>query len=300
MEVAVQSRGSYSHLTEIASWAEAEGLAAIALPDHYLAGEDESEPAYDNLVHLAGLARDTATIELVDLVSPVTFRHPAVYAKTAVTLAEMAPGRLAFGLGTGWLEKEHRLFGFEFPSQAVRFRMLEESLAYVCALVAGEGFEGEYFRLQAFESRPRPDFRLVVGGSGATKTPRLAGRYAGEFNLFPARDDDLSLRVDGCRRAATEAGRDPTRLLMSYTTPAFAGTDQASYRRLIEAEAAQRSIEPHDLERRLERRSIPFGFGEDLDRRLEHLAGAGVTRIYLQVMGRGPKEIASLIAPYRR
>jgi alkanesulfonate monooxygenase SsuD/methylene tetrahydromethanopterin reductase-like flavin-dependent oxidoreductase (luciferase family) len=300
MEVAVQARGSYSHLRAIASWAEAEGLAAMALPDHYLAGEDHSEPAYDNLLHLAGLARDTDTIELVDLVSPVTFRHPAVYAKMAVTLAEMAPGRLGFGLGTGWLEEEHRLFGIEFPAQAVRFRMLEEALAYLSALVAGGGFEGEYFRLQAFDSQPRPAFRLVVGGTGATKTPRLAGRYAGEFNLFPARDDDLEARVERFRGAAVAAGRDPSRLLVSYTTPAFAGTNQASYRRLIEAEAAQRSIEPEALEHRLERRLIPHGWGEDLGRRLERLAGAGVSRVYVQVMERDLNETAALIAPYRR
>ena len=127
-----ETRGNYAEVLGAARWAEEQGLAAFALPDHYLSSSsDVSAPAWDHLVHLAGLARETSTIQLVDLVSPVTFRHPAVHAKMAATIHDMSGGRLTFGLGTGWLEEEHSLLGFDFPSQRKRFELLEEQLAYL-------------------------------------------------------------------------------------------------------------------------------------------------------------------------
>jgi alkanesulfonate monooxygenase SsuD/methylene tetrahydromethanopterin reductase-like flavin-dependent oxidoreductase (luciferase family) len=299
MEVAIQLRAAYRDVLAAARWAEAEGLAAFAMPDHYLAGTDPTLPAYDHLVQFAGLARETTRIELVDLVSPVTFRHPAVHAKTAVTLAEMSEERFVLGLGTGWLEDEHRLFGLPFPAQVTRFRMLEESLGYVRALIRGEAFAGEHYQLEAFESQPRPHFKIVVGGSGATRTPELAGRYADELNLFPSDDGDLIGRVAVCHKAATEAHRDPASVRLSYTTPVFAASDEPGYRKLIAAEAAERKRTPEALESRLTDRHIPFGWGEQLAERLAPISDAGVSRIYLQVGTSDLKGISRLVAPFR-
>lgn len=299
MELAIQVRGSYSEVAAAARWAESEGLAAIALPDHYLAGSDPTLPAYDHLVQFAGLARETNRIELVDLVSPVTFRHPAVYAKTAVTLAEMSDERFVLGLGTGWLEDEHRLFGLPFPEQAARFSMLEEALGYVRAFIDGRGFAGDHYKLEAFESQPRPDFKIVVGGSGANRTPELAGRYADELNLFPSVDGDLAGRVTTCRRAAADAHRDTKGIGLSYTTPVFAALDERGYRQLLEAEAADRGRTPEALEARLADRHIPFGWGDRLAERMAPIGDAGVSRIYVQVGTTDLSRIARLIAPFR-
>jgi alkanesulfonate monooxygenase SsuD/methylene tetrahydromethanopterin reductase-like flavin-dependent oxidoreductase (luciferase family) len=299
MEVAIQLRAAYSEVLAAARWAEGEGLAAFAMPDHYLAGTDPTLPAYDHLVQFAGLARETTRIELVDLVSPVTFRHPAVHAKTAITLAEMSDERFVLGLGTGWLEDEHRLFGLPFPAQATRFRMLEESLGYIRAFIRGEAFGGEHYQLAAFESQPRPHFKIVVGGSGATRTPELAGRYADELNLFPSDDGDLPGRVATCHRAAVVAYRDPADVRLSYTTPVFAASDEAGYRELIAAEAAERNRTPEGLESRLADRHIPFGWGEQLAERLAPIIEAGVSRIYLQVGTSDLSRIEQLVAPFR-
>ena len=300
MEIAIQTRGSYQELLKVARWAEAEGLAAIAVPDHYLAGSDLTEPAYDNVIHLAGLARETERIELVDLVSPITFRHPAIYAKTAVTLAEMSNGRFVLGLGTGWLEEEHRVFGFEFPSMSERFEMLSEALAYTAAFRSGEGFEGKHYRLEAFDSQPKPPFRVVVGGSGAVKTPNLTGRFADEFNLFPGKAGDIPARIAVCQRAAEEAGRRPGDVVLSYTTPTFAGTDEASYMEHMEKEAASRSMDVPELESRLSRRGIPYGFGEGLAERIQPIVSAGITRLYLQIMLGDITTAAKLVRPYQQ
>jgi alkanesulfonate monooxygenase SsuD/methylene tetrahydromethanopterin reductase-like flavin-dependent oxidoreductase (luciferase family) len=299
MELAVQTRGRYEDLLAVARWTEAEGLAALAVPDHYLAGSDPAALAYDNVIHLAGLARETERIELVDLVSPVTFRHPAVYAKSAVTLAEMSGNRFVLGLGTGWLEIEHRLFGLPFPALSTRFKMLEEALAYVRAFSRGEGFTGQHYQIEAFDSKPRLPFKIVVGGSGDSRTPALAGGYADEFNLFPSLDGDLTGRVATCSAAAVRADRDPADIRVSYTTPAFAGGSEIEYRDLLEAEAEERNRTPEELEARLAARHIPFGWGEGLAVSLEPLRQAGVSRIYLQVGTTEVARIARLIAPFR-
>ncbi|MEN8113967.1 MAG: LLM class flavin-dependent oxidoreductase, partial [Actinomycetota bacterium] len=175
MEFALQTSGRYEDVLEVARFSEQQGLPAIALPDHYLMGRDDetaaTRPAPDALTQLAGLARETTTLDLVVLVAPITFRHPAVLIKTAITIDRMSGGRFTLGIGTGWMDREHEVFGFPYPPFAERFAMLEEALAYCQAALADPpiGFEGEHYSLEAFPIAPRPvgTVKLLVGGSGA-------------------------------------------------------------------------------------------------------------------------------------
>jgi len=117
MEYALQVSGPYPRLLEAASFAVDRGLVALALPDHYLMALDEEKaketPAPDAFIQFGGLARETEGIDLVMLVSPITFRHPAVLLKMAVTLDRMSDGRFTLGVGTGWMVREHEVFGFD-------------------------------------------------------------------------------------------------------------------------------------------------------------------------------------------
>ena len=234
MEFALQTSGSYETLLSSAEWAEDRGLACIAIPDHYVLSLDESgvdTPARDAFVLLAGLARDTERIELSVLVSPITFRHPAVYGKAGFTMDEISGGRFTLGIGTGWLDLEHEVFGFRYPPMSERYDMMEEALAYVRAMAAGEAFEGRHYRLQARDLNPKPSdgFKMVVGGRGPTKTPTLAGRYADEYNAYPAPIEELKRRIDLARSEAAAAGRDPDALMISSAGSVLVGTDEADY-----------------------------------------------------------------------
>ena len=119
-----QMGGTYEELLTLARAAESAGFTAFARSDHYLAGEN-SVAATDALTTMAGLARDTDTIKLTVLVTPLTFRHPGVIAKTGATLDEMSGGRFELGVGTGWMESEHRVFGIALPEMRARFRSEE-------------------------------------------------------------------------------------------------------------------------------------------------------------------------------
>jgi alkanesulfonate monooxygenase SsuD/methylene tetrahydromethanopterin reductase-like flavin-dependent oxidoreductase (luciferase family) len=281
----------------LARWAEAEGLAAVALPDHYLSSTDPSLPGWDNLMVLAGLARDTERIQLVSLVSPITFRHPAVYAKTAVTLAEMSGGRFTLGLGTGWMEEEHRMFGLAFPQQKQRFAMLEEALAYLQAHLAGEGFQGDHYQLEEWAAAPRPPVPIVIGGTGAKKTPTLAGRYGDEYNAFV--DPGLADRIKICREAAAAAGRDPQQVMISCVGGAVVGSTEELYRRALEGMAGFIGRPVDQLEPGLKKRGRVHGLPDKVRGQMAELEALGVRRFYIQLYGLDDSQIPDVVSTFR-
>ena len=288
MEYALQTIGNtYAEYLEAARWAEAKGLTAFAIPDHYIYGTSDealSRPAYDAFAVMAGLARETETIELVVLVSPITFRHPAVLAKNAATIQEMAGGRFKLGVGTGWLEQEHSRFGIDFPATGERFARTEEALAYLRAAFAEPpvAFSGEFYSLEAFDIQPRPPLRLVVGGTGAVKTPRLAGTYADELNAYPALPEEYEAKIDRARDAAVAAGRDPEALLISSSGQIVAAETEREYRDKVTEIAAETKTDPEELEAEAAKRNTPRGTWQQVREILAGMAEAGMSRFYFQ------------------
>ncbi len=119
------------------------------------------------------------------------------------TIQEMSGGRFKLGLGTGWLEAEHTQFGIDFPDKRSDSLRLEEALGYLRAAFANPpvDFSGDYYDFAAFDMLPRPELKLVVGGKGAVKTPRLAGTYADELNAYPAVSDEYRAKIERARNA---------------------------------------------------------------------------------------------------
>lgn len=288
MEFAIQTFGRYEDILNVARFSERRGLPAIALPDHYLMALDEERarttPAPDALIQLAGLARDTTDLELVVLVSPITFRHPAVLAKTAITIDRMSGGRFTLGLGAGWMDREHEVFGLPYPPMKDRFTMLEEALGYVRAALANEptGFDGEYYHLEAFPIEPRPvgTVKLMIGGSGPVKTPRLAGTYADEFNVYAG--PDLDRRIGRAREAAVAVGRDPDAILMSSAARVIGAPTRADLEKVLDALAADADTDAAEFRERLQRAGTPVGTYGQLKEQFATMEAAGIKRFYLQ------------------
>ncbi|GMQ86201.1 MAG: LLM class F420-dependent oxidoreductase [Acidimicrobiia bacterium] len=279
-----QFGGTYQNLLDLARWSEEQGLDAFARSDHYLNGS-ESAPATDALTSIAGLARDTETIELVVLVSPLTFRHPGVLAKTAATIDEMSGGRFALGVGTGWMEGEHDAFGIELYSMRERFSRLFETLSYVRAAFAGtEGFSGRHYTLAATtDVLPRPtNVRIVIGGSGSQKTPTLAGRFADEYNMGVTDPESLERRLDVMRRAAADADRDPDAIKISIAGPAIIADTEQEYRDLLAERGAKRDLSADEYEAFLGERNVPRGTLETAGEAIAAYESLGVSRYYLQ------------------
>lgn len=282
MELAVQTMTGYDDALALARWAEAEGLAAFAVADHYLAGSGD-RPAHDQLVLLGGIARETSTIELATLVSPITFRHPAVMYKAAVTLDEMSGGRFRLGVGAGWMEEEHEAYGLELWEMGERFDRLEDALAYIRTAIDGGGHDGRYYRLADITRRPEPQgLKLIVGGSGKRRTPTLAGTYADEFNIFPS-PDGPGEKIALAREVAAAAGRDPQALLVSTAFPAVVSATEDEVDQRFAEMGRRRGADPDRLRRRYDELGIPFGTPGRFAEGLAALADLGVTRVYFQM-----------------
>ncbi|HSJ85144.1 MAG TPA: LLM class flavin-dependent oxidoreductase [Acidimicrobiia bacterium] len=303
MDYAVQTRGDWDLVLTTARWAEERGLVALALPDHYLErGDDVDRPAFDHLIHLAALARETTSLELVCLLSPVTFRHPAVYYKMGVTLDEVSGGRFTMGIGTGWLDEEFDLFGIPYPDRRTRFELLEECMGYLSAAVApgGRGFTGKHYRLAEFDPRPHPrNLRLLVGGAGMEKTPRIAGRHADEFNIYACPPDQYSAKRDLAAKHAADAGRDPGSILFSTASPAIAARDDSDYRRLLGMLAKRTRSTPERIEQVYEERGYPHGSGSKPSEMLAALGDAGCERFYPQMFLGNPDDFDTILDAYR-
>jgi alkanesulfonate monooxygenase SsuD/methylene tetrahydromethanopterin reductase-like flavin-dependent oxidoreductase (luciferase family) len=282
---------TYQELLRAARLAESLGLAVFGRSDHIAFPRFPEPHVTEAFATLAGLARETERIGLMVLVSPVTFRHPALLAKAAATIDEMSGGRLTLGLGTGWNEEEHTGFGIPFPSWAERYARLEEALRYLRAALGKTpgGFEGEHYRLGGLAMRPLPTgpLPLVVGGTGAHRTPRLAGRYADEYNATFLSASDLPPRIEAARSAAAAAGRRPEQLVISVMAPAITGDDEACFHRHLELVAAADPFgrDPGAIEGRLRERGLPVGPAPEAREALARLEQMGVSRFYVQHLG---------------
>jgi alkanesulfonate monooxygenase SsuD/methylene tetrahydromethanopterin reductase-like flavin-dependent oxidoreductase (luciferase family) len=202
-------------------------------------------------------------VRLGTLVSPVTFRHPAVVAKAAATVDHISNGRVEVGMGAGWNVPEHEAYGFPFPETGERVRMLAEDVERVDALL-----RDDLLTVQ----RPRPP--LIIGGSARRGTATPAARFADEYNTTGVDPAEAARRRSRLDDACEREGRDPSTLRFSLMTPFVLDRDHAQ--RFVERfPSAGSAGEWFDA---LARR----GLAGDLVAGLREFEAAGVERVMLQ------------------
>jgi alkanesulfonate monooxygenase SsuD/methylene tetrahydromethanopterin reductase-like flavin-dependent oxidoreductase (luciferase family) len=292
--VEAQEGVSYATQRDLARRAEAVGLAGFYRSDHYKSVQGREElGSTDAWAVLAGLARDTELIRLGTLVSPVTFRPAGNLAKVVATVSELAgavdgASRIDLGVGTGWLESEHRQHGFPFEDLGTRFRRLAEHLAAVTAFwdpdVAEVDLDGEFVQVQGGRFLPTPDPRprIVVGGRGLEKTPNLAARHADELNTVFA-DPAYCARQRAALEVQCDAvGRDPSTIAFSLMTGCIIGRDEAEFRE--RAAALHARTGDGDLDAWLAGLESAWVLGgpDRAGARLDELAVAGIGHVMLQ------------------
>jgi alkanesulfonate monooxygenase SsuD/methylene tetrahydromethanopterin reductase-like flavin-dependent oxidoreductase (luciferase family) len=206
-------------------------------------------------------------------------------AKAATTLDEMSGGRFSLGLGTGWMQSEHDAFGLDLPPLGERFERLAESLAYISTVFGGGGTtKGRYYSLDHGSISPRASggLEIIVGGNGPRKTPRLAGAFADEYNMFVTDRNTLDQRLEVMREAAVESGRDPDDILISFAGPGFVYATEAEHRRALESRGAKRDMSPDEYAAFLDARSVPHGTAQQAATAIQQMSSWGVGRFYVQ------------------
>ncbi|MEV0847219.1 LLM class F420-dependent oxidoreductase [Streptomyces sp. NPDC049954] len=278
-----QQGATYDTLLTVAKATEDLGFEAFFRSDHYLKmGAVDGLPGpTDAWITLAGLARETKRIRLGTLMTAGTFRLPGVLAIEVAQVDQMSGGRIELGLGAGWFEEEHKAYGIPFPKE--KFGRLEEQLAIVTGLwetKAGEtfDFDGTYYQLSDSPALPKPAqsrVPILVGGHGATRTPRMAARYADEFNIPFASIEDSERQFARVKAAAVEAGRQADDLVYSNALVVCVGKDDAEVAR----RAAVIGREVDDL-----KANGLTGTPAEVVDRIGQFAAIGSQRIYLQVL----------------
>jgi F420-dependent oxidoreductase-like protein len=217
----------------IARACESSGVGTLFRSDHYLSVEDKRERgSLDAWATLAALAAITEELRLGTMVSPATFRHPSVFAKSAVTVDQISGGRCEPGLGAGWWEREHDAYGFDLPELGPRMDAFEEQLEIATKQWADGpfSFAGEHFRIEELDARPKPVQRpmpLVIGGSGGPRSLRIAAQWASEYNTVFAGPEKLRELRGKLDAACEKQGCDPASLPLSVMTGWIVGETRA-------------------------------------------------------------------------
>jgi F420-dependent oxidoreductase-like protein len=294
MEVCLMIEGqedvTWADWKAIAAACEENGVGTLFRSDHYLSVDDRRERgSLDAWTTIAALAAITERLQLGTLVSPATFRHPAVLAKAVVTADHVSGGRVELGIGAGWWEREHEAYGIDLPAVGPRLDALEEQMELIRRYWE-EGpfnYEGRHYRAENLDPLPKPvrqpRLPLILGGKGGPRSLRLAAALADEYNTTtstPEEIADVRKRLD---QACEAADRDPASLPLSMMTGWLVGSDREDLRdRASRLARWKGQDEDGDAFLAQIRKATIVGTVPEAVEQLQALEQAGLTRIMAQ------------------
>jgi F420-dependent oxidoreductase-like protein len=291
MQVALMIEGqegvTWQNWCDLAEACQANGIDTLFRSDHYISQSDETgNVAHDAWTTLAGLAARTTTLRLGTLVSPATFRQPGLLANAAATVDHISGGRIELGLGAGWMEREHRAYGFPFPETPDRLAHFAEQIEIVHRLWTEErvDYRGAHYTLEDAPAQPKPVQQphppLIVGGGGTRGTAEPAARFADEYNTPFVTPDDFARIRARVERAASSHGRT---LRYSTMTGCLIGEtrDDALERARRLYDRVPRTIDFDDWLAGYSQRAV-VGSVDEVAERLREYERAGCERVMLQ------------------
>lgn len=211
-----QQETTWEHLKTV--WQAADDIEVYTggwLFDHfYPLWSDISLSCMEAWSTAAGLAAVTKRLRIGHMVTSNTYRHPSVVANTIATVDLISNGRLDFGLGAGWFEKEHEAYGMRLPPLTERFDRFDEAIEVIDLLLTQRqsSYAGRYYELKDAYCEPKPVQQprppLVIGGKGERRLLKTAARWADHYN-YPLDDiDDFRYRLHVLEQWCEKLGRD--------------------------------------------------------------------------------------------
>lgn len=277
-----QQFASWEEIVRIWQRAEALGYDTAWTYDHFVAVMmDPFDPCLEAWSCLAALAVQTRRIRIGTLVTGNTYRHPAVLAKTATTVDVISGGRLEFGIGAGWYEPEHAMFGMRFGSARERCERLDESLRAIRALWGEKqaSFRGEHYRLEAAIAEPKPVQQphppITVAGTGEKRLLPIVARHADAWSAFGS-PEVYRRRIAILHRCCDAEGRDCDAIEKGVLVPAAITDDLETAAPLVQGYAMYQGIGEDEA-----RRWMLLGRADDVRRQIDAFVAAGVTHFVL-------------------
>ncbi len=284
LEIAIMIEGqnglTWARWQKIARLVEELGFVGLYRSDHFTNGSPPDLESLELWTSLTWLASNTTRIEFGPLVTPFSFRHPALTARMASAVDDLSGGRLTLGLGAGWQDREHNLFGFDLLDMKPRFDRFEEGMEVVTRLLQSDEpvtFDGKYYHLRGATLLPRPQRkggpRILVGGGGKRTLGNVV-KYAVEWNCVILTPDDFSKKNKILSEMLIAAGRKPDSVRRSMMTGCVFGKDDAALKEKISAR--KRTYDE------LRGRGIIVGNAAQVQEQLKELEEAGLQRVMLQ------------------
>lgn len=285
LEIAIMIEGqnglTWPRWQRIARLVEDAGFIGLFRSDHFTNSNPPELESLELWTSLTWLACNTERIEFGPLVTPFSFRHPVHTTRMASAVDDLSKGRLVLGLGAGWNEREHHLFGFDLLQPGPRFERFNEGMEVVTRLLRSDEpaiFEGQYYQLRGATLLPRPQRpggpRILIGGNGLQRTLSYVARYADEWNcvsLTPQEFTNRNMKLDEMLHVA---GRSPESVRRSMMTGCVFGKDNAALKEKIAARG--KSLE------QLQQDGIVAGSMDQIKKQLRELDEVGLQRIMLQ------------------
>ena len=257
------------------------GFVGLFRSDHFTNPNPPDIESLELWTSLTWLASHTRRLEFGPLVTPFSFRHPSLTARMAAAVDDLSGGRLTLGLGAGWQEREHKLFGFDLLDMDGRFTRFQEGLECVTRLLQSDEpvtFEGRYYRLEGAQVLPRPQRPggpgILVGGNGYRRTMQLAAQYATEWNANFVGAEQFQQANKHLGVLLAKQGRPQTAVRRSLMTGCVFAKDAEG----LEERLLARGQTKHELRAR----GMIVAAGREIREQLKELADAGVQRVMLQ------------------
>ena len=210
------------------------GFAGLFRSDHFTTPFPATPDTLDLIVSLTYLADHTQRVPFGSLVAPVSFRDPVMLARQAAALDDLSNGRMILGVGAGWMEREHIMFGSPLGDVSTRMTRLEEGLEIITRLLRSAEpvtYTGQFYRLQEAVLRPRPHSSggplLLIGGSGPRRTLPLVARYADIWNAQQLTPDGFRERSAHLDELLRQVGRQPRDVKRTVLAPVICGRNPA-------------------------------------------------------------------------
>jgi alkanesulfonate monooxygenase SsuD/methylene tetrahydromethanopterin reductase-like flavin-dependent oxidoreductase (luciferase family) len=228
----------------------------------------------------------------------MTFYQPAILAKRAAAIDELAGGRLDLGIGAGWNEMEHQMFGIPFPPLRERMDRFECGARVIRALWRGAPvtLDQPHYPLVEAQSFPLPaGGGLIVGGRGERRTMRVAAELADEWNVTRVTFDDYPRKLDILAGHCRAVGRDPASIRLSLMVPVVIGRTRAEVAQRL---ARGREWFPRvpDSEAEWRAQSFLFGSVDEVVRDLRRWHALGIQRVMLQCLDADDLAAIELVA----
>lgn len=297
-----QQHTPWGELVEVARLIDGAGFDSLWVIDHQLPAASVSMAGsqFDAWTVIAALATETDRVTLGTLVTCNGFRHPALLAKIVTTVDHISGGRAALGIGAGWFEQEHRVFGWRFPTARERLDQLDEAVQVIRKVWTEErpSFTGEHYSLgfgepatyedgtpvsaenaPAIGPRPmqHPHPPLIVGGSGEKRTLRIVARHADGWNV--AGTPAFIAQKSNVLAAHCEAvGRDPGTIARSAYAPIIVDDSRQRVEALLERRAAATGTTIEDVRQR-----VLAGSPQAIVEQLAAYAEVGIGHFMVQV-----------------